>query len=132
MMDERTLISKLKWLKREILALKTAHRKGLGTANFASATESLVYTTMGGDDQYLKITVKFADSITESPVTQCYISNAQYFEQNDIEWDASAHTVTFLYRCYITNVSLDVACKMIATATIENTTMEATDPYGAI
>lgn len=131
-MDERTLISKLKWLKGEILALKTAHRKGLGTANFASATGSLVYTTVSGNDQYLKITVKFADSIAESPVAQCYISNAQYFEQNDIKWDASTHTVTFLYRCYITNISLVVDCKVIATAAIENIIMEATDPYGTI
>lgn len=131
-MDERALVQKLKWLKREILALKTAHTKGLGTASFASDTSSLLYSPTGGSNQYLKITAKFADSILESPVAQCYISNAQYFEQNDIKWDDAAHTVTFLYRCYITNVSLDVDCKVIATAAIENITMEATDPYGTI
>ena len=126
-MDERRLIAKLKDIKRELLALKTAHNKGLGTASFDSKIGYLLYTTMASVTQYLKITIKFADTVVESPFAQCYLSNTQYFQPYDIKWNPSAHTVVFSYMCYVTNVSLGVYTKVIATAGIESITMEAVD-----
>lgn len=126
-MDTKTLVNKLKSIKRELLAIKTAHERGLGIANFNTAIGHATYTVVGGDYPYLKITAQFAETVENSPYCQCYLSNAQYFQPVKMEWNESAHSVVIIYRCYVNNVSLDMYAKLISTNFVINVDIEGAE-----
>lgn len=121
-MDADTLTQKLKWCKRELLALKTAHQRGLGTASFFSDTDFLSFAPTSYANNFLYITVQF-DSLPYSPYCQCYISSAQYFQPMEITYDTNANQMIFVFMSYLLNVTIPVNAKVIATAEIKSITM---------
>ena len=115
-------IQRLKAIKRELLDLKTASARGLGTVSFFSDIEQYSYTSVGGSATYLVINVRFADNQNDAPYCQCYLSNAQYFNPASITW--ANHTLVLSFECYVNNVTIDGSAKIIASAPIQSVDME--------
>lgn len=126
-MDTKTFTKKMKSIKRELLAVKTAHERGLGLANFNSEVGHAIYRVMSGDYPYLKVTAQFTETVENSPYCQCYLSNAQYFQPVQMAWDATTHRVVIVYQCYVNNVTLDMYAKLIATKPIISVTIEGAE-----
>lgn len=123
-MGAKTFTKKMKSIQRELLAIKTAHERGLGLANFNSKIGHAIYRVISGDYPYLKVTAQFDETVENSPYCQCYISNAQYFQPVQMGWDESAHRVVITYQCYVNNVSLEMYAKLLATKPIISVTIE--------
>lgn len=97
-MDDRNLFKKFKFYKAELLALKTAHERGLGVAKFVSATGSVSFSMYDViDAPILTITVQFLDDFTQPPYCQVGISTANKFSFNSATWDSDAGTLVFKF-----------------------------------
>lgn len=116
-------IQRLKAIKRELLDLKTAQARGVGTVSFFDEVAQYSYTSIGGSATFLMVSVGFANTQTVAPYCQCYLSNAQYFNPATISW--ANNTLTFMFECYVNNVTIDGSLKIIATAPIQNVNVEA-------
>lgn len=116
-------VQRIKAIKRELLDLKTASARGLGTVSFFNEIVQYSYTSISGSATYLMVNVGFAETQTNAPYCQCYLSNAQYFNPASISW--ANHTLTFMFECYVNNVTIDGSMKIIATAPIQNVNVEA-------
>lgn len=124
-MDNK-LVDKLKWCKRELAGLKIAYERGIGAVNFFSETSNntLLFEP---STPALKITVQFGD-VDYQPYCQCYISMPQYFQRSRIYFDNENNQLICIYMSYITNISLEIDVKAIASADMESITLEAI-PY---
>lgn len=116
-------IQRIKNIKQELLNLKTAQARGLGSVSFFGDIESYSYTSVGGSASRLRVSVMFSESQANAPYCQCYLSNAQYFNPASINW--ANHTLTFDYECYVNNVTIDGSVKIIASAPMQNVSVEA-------
>lgn len=112
-------IQRLKHIKEELLALKTAHAQGLGSANFDSLSDEYNFDSVGGDNIF-RVRVVYNENQSDVPYCQCYISNAQYFQPVDVSWESSSRTMTFEYECYVNNVSLSGVVKVVSNGSINN------------
>ena len=112
-------IQRLKHIKEELLALKTSHAQGLGSADFLSAVAEYNFDSAGGNNVF-KIRVEFSSTQSDIPYCQCYISNAQYFQPISVNWDNDSKTLVFEYECYVNNVSLSGVIKVITNGSINN------------
>lgn len=116
-------IQRLKAIKRELLDLKTAQARGVGSVSFFGEVVSYNYTSVGGSATFLMVNVYFANTQVNAPYCQCYLSNAQNFNPASISW--ANNTLTFMFECYVNNVTIDGNIKVIATAPIQNVTVES-------
>lgn len=123
---ENKLVEKLKWCKRELAGLKIACERGVGVVDFYSNTTSQLMLFQPSTPA-LRITVQFAD-VNYQPYCQCYLSNTQYFQPARISYDDTTNTLTCIYLCFVTNVTINVSVKAIASAAIDSVTLEAI-PY---
>lgn len=121
-MDNK-LVEKLKWCKRELAGLKIAHERGGGSVDFYNKTENELLLFQPSTPS-LVITVQFED-VDYQPYCQCYINNAQFFQPTAIYYDDTTSTLTCAYMCFVTNVSLDVSVKVVASAAIGSVSLEA-------
>lgn len=112
-------IQRLKRIKEELLALKTAQLRGLGSASFFSESSEYNFDAIGGTVT-LRISVSFASTVDTIPYCQCYISNAQYFNPASISWNEPDKTLSFDYEGYVNNVSLSGIVKVISNNSINN------------
>lgn len=116
-------IQRLKAIKRELLDLKTAHERGLGSASFFSEIAQYSYTSVGGSATYLVINIAFDSELLNVPYCQCYISNAQYFNPASIS--VNNNTISYMFECYVNNVTIDGDIKVIAGAPIQSVNVGA-------
>lgn len=112
-------VQRLKRIKSELLALKTAQPRGLGSASFFSAVSDYSFDAIGGTVIFV-VSVEYTASQDTIPYCQCYISNAQYFQPASISWNEASKTLSFYYECYVNNVSLNGIVKVITNGSINN------------
>lgn len=121
---DHNLVDKLKWCERELHGLKQAHETGLGLVNFYSEESQLLWVPTWENQYQFHIVVQFASDIDYSPMCQCYINIAQYYEPIDIKFDEVNKTVEIIYMAYINNVTLDTKIKTISAAPIVSVVVE--------
>lgn len=124
-MEQKTLVATLKHCKEEVLALKTAHERGLGVAEFFSETGSVSYMPEAANVAGVSVEVKFSDEQTEAPYCQCYFGRNLAVNHSGPEatWDEDAHTLTFTYEALVGGVPLNASIKVISSAPIEELTV---------
>lgn len=111
-------VQRLKRIKQEVLALKTAQPKGLGSANFFGEVVDYEFSVVSGSPLTMRVVVEFGENQSAIPYCQCYISEAQYFQGKGVSWDGEAKKMYFDFDCYVNNVTLNGQIKVISNGAI--------------
>lgn len=118
-MEDRTLVSKMKWIEGELLALKTAHLRGLGTADFCTETTDYHYPNMQLGDA-ITVKVSFEDDIEEMPFIQTYNAMARFLNPLSASWNNENKTVSILSMCTVGGIDYGGEVKVVASAQIKS------------
>lgn len=93
----------LKEMENEVLALKTAHQRPLGTLNFFQKSQNFTLNIGAGDyGIFFYITVKIAEPSVKPPITQVgwEIPNG-FYDVSIIDMTVNANYDTWTYRLFL-------------------------------
>lgn len=112
----KDFVSTLKAIKREVLAMKQAHLRGLGAVNFYSKThQELFLANYVGSP--VNIVIEFDESVSR-PFCQVYLDRPYLLTQTGTEWSEENHTLTVRQLSNVSGVTLNINAYVIATAPV--------------
>ena len=126
---ERDFITRLKWCRREVEALKTAQNVGLGLVDFYSDTEHYTYNPTTLEDSNLMITVQFSSSLDFRPYCECYLDNGGGdISLGETTFDDDNKQIKFRYLPDSLGVTYNLYFKIISVAPIVSVSIGPISP----